>query len=137
MEFMRNLWAWTTRLEGLHNYMELMYTNLIILLLTSSKLSLNQYFISKDWQLNSKTFLNSTLNSLLNVNYEFKSYGSWYERSFNDKVGAWIQSSYSHTHLFKSWNKLLKVVEDSSKDSRDFLNNVWENSQDLTSRAIV
>ena len=88
MEFMRDLWAWTTRLEGLHNNIELMCTNLLILILTSSKLNSNLWWISKDSQFNSNTFLDSTLNSLLNVNYEFKSYGSWYEGSHDDKVDS-------------------------------------------------
>ncbi|WMV19831.1 hypothetical protein MTR67_013216 [Solanum verrucosum] len=30
MEFMQNLWAWTTLLKGLHDNMELMHTTLLI-----------------------------------------------------------------------------------------------------------
>jgi len=40
-KFMRNYRHETTRLNGLRNYMELMYTTLLILWLTSSKLSSN------------------------------------------------------------------------------------------------
>ena len=37
-KFMLNYGHGTTRLEGLHNYMELMYTTLLILILTYSSL---------------------------------------------------------------------------------------------------
>uniref|UniRef100_M1DBM6 Uncharacterized protein n=1 Tax=Solanum tuberosum TaxID=4113 RepID=M1DBM6_SOLTU len=47
-KFLRNYGHETTRLDGLRNIIELMHTTLVILLLTSSKLSPNQYFISKD-----------------------------------------------------------------------------------------
>ncbi|WMV20059.1 hypothetical protein MTR67_013444 [Solanum verrucosum] len=76
MNFMQNSWELATRIEGLNNNMELMYTTLLILILAFTKLSSNRWLNSKDSQLNSKAFMNSTLNSLLNVNYEFKSYGS-------------------------------------------------------------
>ncbi|WMV41993.1 hypothetical protein MTR67_035378 [Solanum verrucosum] len=39
IKFMRNLWALMTRLEGLHNNMGLVYTNLLILILTSLNLN--------------------------------------------------------------------------------------------------
>ncbi|WMV55089.1 hypothetical protein MTR67_048474 [Solanum verrucosum] len=42
MDFMGNLWASTTRLKGLNNNIELMCTTLLILILTSSKLSSNR-----------------------------------------------------------------------------------------------
>ena len=48
------------------------------------------------------------------MNYEFKSYGSWYEGSHDDKVDSWINPLH-HSHFIESWNKLLGVVEDSSK----------------------
>ena len=61
------------------------------------------------------TFLNFTLNFLLNMNYEFKSFDSWYGGSHDDKVESWINSLHPHTTLLESWNKLLEVVDDSSK----------------------
>ena len=45
------------------------HETLLILLFTSSNHSSNQWCISKNSWLNSKVFLNFTLNSLLNVNY--------------------------------------------------------------------
>ena len=53
--------------------------------------------------------------SFLNVNYEFKSYGSYYEESYDDKLDFGIHSPYYQTHLLESWNNLLEIVEDSSK----------------------
>ncbi|WMV41380.1 hypothetical protein MTR67_034765 [Solanum verrucosum] len=40
--FVHILWTWTTRHEGLHNNMELVHMTLLILILTSLKLSSNQ-----------------------------------------------------------------------------------------------
>lgn len=61
------------------------------------------------------TFFNYTLNTPLNMNYELKSYFSLHEWSCDDKVDSWIHSSHSNSHLLDCWNKLLDVIEDSSK----------------------
>ena len=36
-------------------------------------------------------------------------------KDLGDTVDSWIHSTRSHAHLLESWNKLLEIVEDSSK----------------------
>ena len=62
------------------------------------------------------------------MNYEFKSYGSWYEGSHDNEVDPWIFSHHSHTHLLESWKKLLEIVEDPSNNSNGLFQHVWKNS---------
>ena len=131
IKFIRKLWSWTNWIKGQNNNKEIMYMTLLILILTYSKHNSKLWWISKNLQLNSKSFLNSSLNFLLNVNYEFNSYGSWYEGSRDDKVESLIHSHNSHYHLFMSWNKILEIVVDSSKGLKRLSQYNRKNSQDL------
>ena len=36
-------------------------------------------------------------------------------KDLGDSVDSWIHSPHSNAHLLESWNKLLEIVEDSSK----------------------
>ena len=59
----------------------------------------------KGFTIELKCFLDSTFYSLLNVNNEFKSYGSWYESYHDDKLDACIHSPHSHINFVESWNQ--------------------------------
>ena len=85
--------------------MELMYTSILILLLTSLIQIIDGSLRIHNWTLLLTLPWMWIMNSRVMV---------LYMKDLGDIVDSWIYS-HPHAHLLDSWNKLLEVVEDSSK----------------------